>query len=157
MFNWLKRTEKREKAKNIVVKDSFSKIREYIDSGKNIFITGGAGTGKSYTLNRLKEIYKDELVVTSTTGISALNVNGQTLHSWAGIGIANKPIEFIVKKIKNNPILFKQLILCKKLAIDEISMLDNKTFEYVDRVLQRVRENDSPFGGIQIILIGDFF
>lgn len=157
MFNWLKRTEKREQTKNIVVNDSFSKIREYIDSGKNIFITGGAGTGKSYTLNRLKEIYKDELVVTSTTGISALNVNGQTLHSWAGIGIANKPIEFIVKKIKNNPILFKQLILCKKLAIDEISMLDNKTFEYVDRVLQRVRENDLPFGGIQIILIGDFF
>jgi len=157
MFGWFKKEEKPKEIENIVVDNVFQKICKYIDLGKNIFITGGAGTGKSYTLSKLKEFYGDELIVTSTTGISALNVNGQTLHSWAGIGIADKPIEQTVKKIKKNPILYKQLILCKKLAIDEISMLDNKTFEYVDKVLQQIRENDLPFGGIQVIIIGDFF
>ena len=78
----------------------FEDILELVKTGCNLFITGGAGTGKSYTLNKLKEIYKDELHITSTTGISAINVNGQTIHSWAGIGIANKPIDEVIKKIK---------------------------------------------------------
>ena len=136
---------------------TFDDILELIQNGCNVFITGGAGTGKSYTLNKLKEIYKDELHITSTTGISAINVNGQTIHSWAGIGIANKPIDEIVKNIKQKPNLYMNLLCCKMLAIDEISMLDNKTFEYVSEVLKKIRKWDNPFGGIQVIIFGDFF
>jgi len=134
-----------------------TKIFNLIENGHNIFVTGGAGTGKSYTLNLLKKRYGKTLHITSTTGISAININGQTIHSWAGIGIADKPIPDIVKKIKKNKTLYKQIILCRMLAIDEISMLDDCVFDYINEVLQGVRENEAPFGGIQILLFGDFF
>lgn len=137
--------------------DGFYNVLDILDSGNNIFITGGGGVGKSYILNKLKEHYKEKLVLTSTTGISALNIGGQTLHSWCGIGIADKPIDDVVQSIKRKPIIYKQLLMCKMLAIDEISMLDNFTMEYVDAVLKQIRENDSAFGGIQVILVGDFF
>jgi len=137
--------------------DAFDISLEMLQSGKNIFITGGAGVGKSYLLNKLKEHFKESLILTSTTGISALNIGGQTLHSWCGIGIADNPIDVTVKSIKKNPVLYKQLIMCRLLAIDEISMLDNYTMEYVDAVLRKIREQDTVFGGIQVILVGDFF
>lgn len=135
----------------------FEYIFSLIEDGYNVFVTGGAGVGKSYTLNRLKSIYKDELALTSTTGVSAININGQTIHSWSGIGLANKSIEETVKNIKRKSSLYRNLICCDKLAIDEISMLDNRTFDYVNEVLKSVRMNDKPFGGIQVIALGDFF
>lgn len=128
-----------------------------LESRCNIFITGGAGTGKSYLLSRLKKHYGDRLTLTSTTGISALNIAGQTIHSWSGIGIANTLIKATVERIRRNPQLFGQIITCEMLAIDEISMLDNFTLDYINEVLKEVRESPLPFGGIQVILLGDFF
>jgi ATP-dependent DNA helicase PIF1 len=157
MFEWFRKNENKNVKNTEERKDYLKKIIEIIDLGENVFITGGAGTGKSYTLSKLKKHYKDELQLTSTTGISALNIKGQTLHSWSGIGLGEKPIAVTVKMITQKPTLYKQLLLCKKLAIDEISMLDNHTMDYVNEVLKLVRENEKPFGGIQVILIGDFF
>lgn len=159
MFSWLKKSVSENNKKQVSnIKDIvFEQIFSLVEDGHNIFVTGGAGVGKSYTLNKLKDKYGKKLHITSTTGISAINVNGQTLHSWAGIGLANKPIDEIVKKIRNKPTLYKTLLCCEMLAIDEISMLDNITFDYVNDVLKAVRENDKPFGGIQILLFGDFF
>lgn len=137
--------------------DEFEQVKQILSNGENIFITGGGGVGKSYLLNKLREHYKKLLILTSTTGISAINIGGQTLHSWAGIGLAEKPVDDVVKKINRKPTLKKQLCSCRMLAIDEISMLDDYTMEYVDEVLQQVRENSKPFGGIQLILVGDFF
>lgn len=142
---------------DILLSENTKKIIRYIDKKENIFITGGAGTGKSYILNQLRFHYRNKLNITSTTGISALNISGQTIHSWAGIGIADKPIEDIVKSIKKKPVLLKQILLAELLAIDEISMLDAFTFDYINEVLKAVRNNSSPFGGIQLVLLGDFF
>ena len=133
------------------------KINVLIEEKRNIFVTGGAGTGKSYILNKLREKYKDKLHITSTTGISAINVNGQTIHSWAGIGIGNKPVEETIRKIKSNGPLYRKFILCDMLAIDEISMLDNKTLDYISDVLKGVRCINKPFGYIQVLFFGDFF
>lgn len=136
--------------------EHFMQILNYIKEKANIFITGHAGTGKSYILNKLKEKYPD-IVITSTTGIAAVNVKGQTLHSWAGIGICNHSIDYVVKKILSKDSLKNQIQKCKILAIDEISMLNITTFEYVDKVLRIIRACDEPFGGIQVLFIGDFF
>lgn len=136
--------------------ENIQKILDLIYQGKNIFITGHAGTGKSYILNRLKEKIPT-LVVTSTTGIAAVNVKGQTIHSWAGVGICNRPVEQTVDRILKKSTLKKNIQKSSLLALDEVSMLDIKTFEYVDAVLKKVRENTAPFGGIQVIFIGDFF
>ncbi len=79
-----------------------SNIVHLVKTGENLFITGHAGTGKSYILNMLKSTFK-KLVVTSTTGIAAVNVKGQTIHSWAGVGICRYPVDTVVKNILNKP------------------------------------------------------
>lgn len=137
--------------------DGYKAALALLEQGYNIFVTGGAGTGKSYILNKLKKHYKSNLSITSTTGISALNVNGQTIHSWSGIGIANTPIEQTIKRIKDKNSLYSQILCAKMLAIDEISMLDNKTLDYINETLKAIRNNSRPFGGIQVLLFGDFF
>lgn len=143
------------KKKPIKDSEELQKIIKLINEGQNLFITGGAGTGKSFILNVLKQRYR--IAITSTTGISAINIKGQTIHSWAGIGIAQSPIEVTVNKILSNPVLERQIKYCSLLAIDEISMLDGFTFDYINEVLKKVKDCEAPFGGIQILLFGDFF
>lgn len=140
-----------------MIRNEFLIIRKLIEKKKNIFISGGAGTGKSYILNKLKEIYGETLHITSTTGLSAINIGGQTIHSWAGIGICDKSIKETLNKIIKNSELYIKLRQCTKLAIDEISMLDCYTFDYLNTILKLVRNNMLPFGGIQMILVGDFY
>src|SRR5574344_2657108 len=132
-----------------------SEIVDLIKAGENIFITGYAGTGKSFILNKLKKCF--QIDVTSTTGLAAVNISGQTIHSWAGVGICNKPVIDVVEKILKRSKLKKQIQECEILAIDEISMLDGMTFDYIDQVLRNVRDCDKPMGGIQMLMFGDFF
>lgn len=125
---------------------------------RNIFITGGGGVGKSWTINQLSE--ELPLVLTSSTGISAINIGGQTIHSWTGIGIADKPIEQVVTFITKTPkgkTKYKEICSAKYLVIDEISMLNSYTFDYINEVLKQVRGIDEPFGGIRVIAVGDFY
>ena len=131
-------------------------IKELIDQKRNVFITGGGGVGKSYILKELKQLYPD-MVVTSTTGISALNVNGQTIHSWSGIGLCERSERAQAAIVSKSKDKCNELLETSLLAIDEISMLDAYTFKYLDDFLSIVRKNPKPFGGIQVVLIGDFF
>ena len=135
----------------------FTKVLTLLLNGENVFLTGYAGTGKSYILNKLKEKLKKKLTITSTTGIAAVNVKGQTLHSWAGVGLCKNPVYKTIEKIKTRPSVMKQILGCKILAIDEISMLNIETFEYVDEVFRAIRDSNEPFGGIQVLFIGDFY
>jgi ATP-dependent DNA helicase PIF1 len=129
------------------------------ESGKNIFVTGGAGSGKSYLLNFLKRNYGGAgLAITASTGIAAVNIGGSTIHSWAGIGLANMPIDQIVENIFSGKFsrIRRRIKQARALAIDEISMISAEVFEILDQVFRRVRENNAPMGGIQILLFGDF-
>lgn len=137
--------------------EDYKKVLTLLLNGENVFLTGFAGTGKSYILNKLKEKFKKKLTITSTTGIAAVNIKGQTLHSWAGVGLCKNPINKTIEKIRTRASILKQILNCKILAIDEISMLNIETFEYVDQVLKAIRNSFEPFGGIQVLLIGDFF
>ncbi len=131
-----------------------------IMDGKNVFVSGSAGTGKSYLLNFLKkELEGKNLQITATTGIAAINIGGVTLHSWANLGIEEYPIEKIAEKILSprGTNTRKKIQNTDILAVDEISMLSMETFEKVDRLLRIIRGKDEPFGGIQLILFGDFF
>lgn len=163
-FKWKKQanpnnSDNKIKLSEISNDQALNKVIHLIDSGRNIFITGGAGTGKSYMLRQLKLHYKTSLNLTSTTGISAININGQTIHAWSGIGIDNNPNSLwnVLNRIISNPVLKKQILDCKMLAIDEISMLHKDTLEFLNLVLQKIRCNEQPMGGIQTIFIGDFF
>lgn len=153
----------------------FNKVYDVIKQGKNVFVTGGAGTGKSYILqNLVKVIPLLSGNVTSTTGISAININGITVHSWMGIGkidfnykkpytqeerekeITQKARQLAKKISKKNKLKYEEILSCKILAIDEISMLSDDLFNLFDKVLKILRNSIEPFGGIQVVLIGDF-
>ncbi|MFT6332174.1 MAG: ATP-dependent DNA helicase PIF1 [Lentimonas sp.] len=130
-----------------------------IEDGNSVFISGSAGTGKSYLLQYLKANYGDHgLHITASTGIAAVNVGGQTLHSWAAIGLGNLPAEQTIQNLFGAKFsrVRRKLKLAKMLAIDEISMISAPVFDLLNEVLKAVRENDAPFGGLQLILFGDF-
>lgn len=123
-----------------------------IEEGRNVFITGSAGTGKSFLLNELRNKY--DITVTASTGAAAVNVSGTTIHSFSGAGIGDRPAQDLVYRLRNDK--REAILACKMLAIDEISMLSAEMFDLVDEMFRIVRRNNSPFGGIQIIAIGDF-
>lgn len=134
-------------------------VIQAFESGKNIFITGGAGSGKSFLLNYLKRNYGHQgLEVTASTGIAAVNIGGATIHSWAGIGLANLPVDQIVENIFSQKFvrIRRRIKFAKALAVDEISMISAEVFEILNEVFQRVRENKEPMGGLQLLLFGDF-
>lgn len=137
------------------------KQREFFDlffTGKNIFLSGGGGVGKSYCLQTLIKFCQDEDIPvskTGSTGLAAINISGQTIHSWACIGIADKGIDTLVKDVLKNKNVGR-IKNCKILIIDEVSMLSKRLFTILDIVLRKVKNNDNPFGGVQLILTGDF-
>ena len=130
-----------------------------LHSGKNDFLTGPAGSGKTYVLNRfIKEARKaDKYVsVTASTGLAATHLGGTTIHSWSGIGIKDSlPHDFIAKLPKNRKKIIQKTDI---LVIDEISMLHDFRLDMIDEICRFVREKPlEPFGGIQVVMSGDFF
>jgi ATP-dependent DNA helicase PIF1 len=126
---------------------------------KNIFLTGPAGTGKSYVANLLFKFLDSKGIFygkTATTGVAALNIGGTTVHSWSGIGLADEQGMDLLTKVKDNPKARKRIQSSKVLVIDEISMAKGELIEKLDIVCQYIRDNDKPFGGIQVVFVGDF-
>jgi ATP-dependent DNA helicase PIF1 len=130
----------------------------YMVRGENIFITGAGGVGKSALIKMFMKMYQysKQIVLTSTTGTSALLLNGTTIHSYLGIGYGNGSVEALVDKICGWGWLRKRWLSIECLIIDEISMLDPDLFDKLEEIARSVRRNDKPFGGIQLILSGDY-
>lgn len=136
------------------------KALSILKSGKNIFLTGSAGAGKTYVLNQYIQYLKERRVpvsITASTGIAATHLEGTTIHAWSGIGIKNSLSLGNLRDLKEKKYLKKNIDKSKVLIIDEISMLHKKQLDLVNEVLQFFRETNKAFGGIQLILCGDFF
>lgn len=131
-----------------------------LKTGANVFLTGEPGSGKTHTVNRYITYLRTrglEPAITASTGIAATHVGGMTIHSWAGIGIRKSLSREEAEYIAENERVSMRIARAKVLIIDEISMLDAETLSAVDAVCRAVRKNEIPFGGLQAVLVGDFF
>ena len=131
-----------------------------LKTGANIFLTGEPGSGKTHTINEFVQWLRScgiEPSITAATGIAATHVAGMTLHSWSGIGIAESLSRADVDRISTKEHIAKRIAKAKVLIIEEISMLSATTFEMADAICREVRRVDAPFGGLTVILVGDFF
>lgn len=131
-----------------------------LKSWKNVFLTGQAGSGKTYVLNKYIQYLHDygvHVAITASTGIAATHIGGVTIHSRSWIGIKDSLTERDIDLIAQKENVYKNVSKAKVLIIDEISMLSANTLDLVDRVCQSIRRDRRPFGGLQVILCGDFF
>lgn len=131
-----------------------------LKTGANVFLTGEPGSGKTHTINAFVAWLRDsgiEPSVTAATGIAATHVGGMTLHSWSGIGISESLSRADVDRIASKEHVARRIQKAKVLIIEEISMLSAATFEMADAVCREVRRVEKPFGGLTLILVGDFF
>jgi ATP-dependent DNA helicase PIF1 len=150
-----------EEKKEIILTEKQKEALEAFKSKKNIFLTGVAGAGKSVTIKSIIDYCLSKGInfgVTATTGTAAFLIGGKTLHSYLGIGLAKDEPEVLLEKLKENKMfnVIKKLRQLDALIIDEISMLDIELFNKISQYISLIRRNKEPFGGIQVILTGDF-
>lgn len=129
-------------------------------TGANVFLTGEPGSGKTHTVNAYVRYLREHGInpsITASTGIAATHVGGMTIHSWSGIGIKRVLTEYDLDAMGANEGLVKRIVNAKVLIIDEISMLDGSILVMLEQVTRTLRHKDEPFGGLQVVFVGDFF
>lgn len=129
-------------------------------SGANVFLTGAPGAGKTYVLNQfIQEAARQHktVAVTASTGIAATHIGGGTIHSWSGLGIRDYLEPRDMHQLSGNAKLVKRYNATDILVIDEVSMLHGNRLNMINQVCKLLRKSDLPFGGIQVILVGDLF
>jgi len=133
---------------------------DILKAGRNVYLTGAAGSGKTYVLNEYINYLKDRGVgvgITASTGIAATHIGGITIHSWSGLGIRDTLSDYEIEALEQKEYLWNRFDRTKVLIIDEVSMLGPSFFDALDRLCRKMKREDAPFGGMQIVLSGDFF
>jgi|UniRef100_UPI003784EACA hypothetical protein len=139
-------------------------LHRLVQQGRNVLLTGQAGTGKSTLLRNEIDADDEDVAITASTGIAALNIGGSTLHRWSGMMLGPKrgddPHTFLRELMRDKRQSVRagmdRIRACRVLVLDEVSMLSGVTLEFFDLLCRTVRRDQSPFGGIQIIATGDF-
>ena len=136
-------------------------VLDLISNGANVFLTGGGGVGKSFTINHLVATERAKgrrVAVCASTGVAADHIGGVTLHSLLGQGLALEPLEHLLQRARVNHKLRAKWLRIDLLVVDEVSMLDPVFFEKVDHVVRALRnQRETVFGGVQLLLAGDFY
>jgi DNA-binding CsgD family transcriptional regulator len=133
---------------------------DILKMGKNVFLTGPAGSGKTHVLSSYIKYLKSHAVdvaVTASTGIAATHLGGQTIHSWSGLGVRDFLTDYDIEDLMERQYLYKRFEKTKVLVIDEISMLHHFRLDMIEWICRTMKRNEKPFGGMQIIVCGDFF
>jgi len=131
-----------------------------LKTGANVFLTGEPGSGKTHTINEYVRYLRScgiEPAITASTGIAATHVGGVTIHSWSGVGIKQYLSPQELDRLSTTEYLVKRVERAKVLIIDEISMLPAHMVSLVDAVCRAIRRREEPFGGLQVVFVGDFF
>lgn len=131
-----------------------------LKKGHNVFIAGAAGSGKTFLVNTFSKWARrrgKKIAVTASTGIAATHIDGITVHSWSGIKVHKKLDDSDIKEMMRKKYLREHIIGSDALVIDEISMLHSYQLDLINQICKQFRKDIRPFGGLQVILSGDFF
>jgi len=131
-----------------------------LKTGQNVFITGSAGTGKTYLLKQYIEYLRERQIyptIVAPTGIAASHLNGQTIHSFFALGIRDVVDNKYINSLLKNRYIKRRLKSVQVLIIDEVSMVSPEIFTSMDRILSSFKDSPEPFGGVQVVISGDFF
>lgn len=147
------------------IRDKFTKMkqeiaRKILRSGRNVFLTGSAGTGKTYVLNEYVKYLRErgiEPALVAPTGIAASHIGGKTIHSFFSVGIKEEIDGSYLRWLQKQPFLLDRFEELRVLIVDEISMVSPKLFLLMDKILRAFKHLEKPFGGVQVVLAGDFF
>jgi ATP-dependent DNA helicase PIF1 len=129
-------------------------------SGANVFLTGAPGAGKTYVLGQFikrAERQGKKVAVTASTGIAASHLAGTTIHSWSGLGIIDSLASDDLRRLGGSERLIKRYNSTDVLVIDEVSMLHGARLDMVNQLAKLLRSSEAPFGGLQVVLVGDLF
>ena len=145
---------------NIILNQNQLEAKINIENKNNVFITGQGGTGKTELLKYIARSHylnrEGKIGITSMTGISAILIDGVTLHSFLGIGLGNESIKILYEKILKNRFIYKRWKTLEILIIDEISMMSIELLEKLETLARLIRQNNMVFGGLQLVFSGDF-
>ncbi len=133
---------------------------DILKTGRNVFLTGAAGSGKTYVLRQYIEYLKElgaDAGITASTGIAATHMGGVTIHSWSGIGIKDSLSKSDIAEIAEKKHIRSKIKNASVLIIDEISMLHHFRLDLIEKIIKEVKNSTDPFGGIQVVFCGDFF
>ena len=133
---------------------------DILKMGHSVFLTGAAGAGKTHTLRAYIAWLREEGIetaITASTGIAATHLGGTTIHSWSGLGVRDKLSAQDIDELESRQYLWKRYETTKVLIIDEISMLHHFRFDLLDKLARSFKRNELPFGGMQVVVCGDFF
>ncbi|MEK7460572.1 MAG: helix-turn-helix domain-containing protein [Patescibacteria group bacterium] len=133
---------------------------EILKMGHNAFVTGAAGSGKTHLLNEYIKYLREKgasIGITASTGIAATHMGGMTIHAWSGLGIRDALTPYDLESMEEKSYLWKRFENAHILIIDEVSMLHHFRLDLVDEIARFFKRSDKPFGGMQVILCGDFF
>src|SRR3989338_5052560 len=131
-----------------------------LKTGGSVFLTGEPGSGKTHTITRYVQWLREhriEPAITASTGIAATHIGGRTIHSWRGIGVKRALTSFDLSRIASNARVAKRVRETHILIIDEISMLSANTLAMVEMACRKIRGGIETFGGLQLVIVGDFF
>ncbi|XP_042007423.1 ATP-dependent DNA helicase PIF1-like [Salvia splendens] len=161
---WIKAANRSKKVRTPKLNwtDEQNRVLEAVSKGKSVFVTGSAGTGKTFLLEeiikKLKKIHGwSRVYVTASTGVASCALHGQTLHSFAGVGFGELDREGLLERVLSDKGACRRWRKVKALVIDETSMVDAKLFDGLAYVARTLREDKETWGGIQLIVSGDFF
>ncbi len=133
---------------------------DILKMGHNAFVTGAAGSGKTHLLNEYIKYLRERgasIGITASTGIAATHMGGMTIHAWSGLGIRDTLTDYDLEAMEEKSYLWKRFENAQVLIIDEVSMLHHFRLDLVEQIARFFKRNDKPFGGMQVILCGDFF
>lgn len=145
----------------MTVSEEQQKVIDAVDEGFNVFLTGGGGVGKSFLINKIVQAERQKgrvVAITASTGVAADHIGGTTLHSLLGVGLASEPLPDLIRTAMKNSRVRQRWRKIHVLIIDEISMIDPAFFEKADNIIRALRVTPTAFfGGIQLLVAGDFF